>query len=222
MEYLIPRSVKLPSLKGQWREPAWRRVPAVTLRHFLKQSSTHHPLVKVKLIYTPQSLGVFFKVQDRYVRCIRTKFQSYVCNDSCVEFFVQPKPGRGYLNFEINGGGTMLLYYIEDPQRQKNGFRKFTKVPWKVARHVKIFHSLPPVVDPEIRKPVEWNLEYQIPFSLFATYVGSLGELRGQCWRGNLYKCANKTSHPHWASWAPLGAELDFHLPEYFGSFQFQ
>ncbi len=222
MEYSIHRAVEQPSLTGQWLEPAWRNVPVATLRHFVKRSSSHHPQVEAKLTYTPESLYVFFRVHDRYVRCVQTEYQSGVCRDSCVELFIQPQPDKGYFNFEINCGGTMLLYYIEDPRKGPNGFQKSTMVPWDLAKSVQIFHSMPAVVDPEITEPVEWTLEYRIPLALFATYVGARGELSGKQWRGNLYKCADQTSHPHWASWAPLGENLNFHVPECFAPMRFQ
>jgi hypothetical protein len=222
LEYPIPPASATPSLKGKWKEPAWRDVPVARISHFHRRSSRHHPRVEAKLTYTPKALHVFFRVRDRYVRCIRTKYQASVCQDSCVEFFVQPKPGKGYFNFEINCGGTMLLYYIENAGRTEKGFIKSRPVPWKVAGNITVFHSLPRVVDPEISGPREWTLEYRIPLRLFETYVGSLGILAGQVWKGNLYKCADDTSHPHWASWAPIGAELNFHVPKYFRPLRFQ
>ncbi|MEW6117215.1 MAG: carbohydrate-binding family 9-like protein, partial [Nitrospirota bacterium] len=40
-------------------------------------------------------------------------------------------------------------------------------------------------------------------------------------WRANFYKCGDATSHPHWASWAPVEA-LNFHLPHCFGTICFE
>ncbi len=34
---------------------------------------------------------------------------------------------------------------------------------------------------------------------------------------GNFYKCADRTSSPHFLSWAPISTpEPDFHRPEFF------
>ena len=41
-------------------------------------------------------------------------------------------------------------------------------------------------------------------------------------WRGNAFKCADETSHPHWASWAPIGEALNFHAPGWFGDLDFE
>jgi hypothetical protein len=57
---------------------------------------------------------------------------------------------------------------------------------------------------------------FYLPFKFFESRTGSLGNVSGQTWRANFYKCGNLTSHPHWASWNPL-AFKNFHLPEYFG-----
>ena len=81
--------------------------------------------------------------------------------------------------------------------------------------------SLPALVEPELRDPVEWQLAFYIPLAVLERYLGALGPLGGQSWRANLYKCGDKTSHPHWASWAPLAAR-NFHLPECFGALDFE
>ena len=41
-------------------------------------------------------------------------------------------------------------------------------------------------------------------------------------WFDTFFKCADESSHPHWASWSPLGAELNFHTPEYFQELYFE
>lgn len=222
LEYRVPRAATTPSLRGNWEEPAWRAVPVAEVNRFLKQSSDHHPRTEAKLTYAADGLYVFFRVFDRYVICTHTEFQSAVCKDSCVEFFVQPKPDKGYFNFETNCGGTLLVYYIENPARVAEGFKQSTPLPWELAKDVTIFHSQPRTVSPEIAGPVEWTVEYRIPWRVLETYVGPLGDPAGQVWRGNLYKCASDTSHPHWASWAPLTEALNFHLPECFAPLRLQ
>jgi hypothetical protein len=164
-----------------------------------------------------------FQVADRYVRCVNTSFQSLVSHDSCVEFFVQPRPDAGYFNFEINCGGTMLVYYIEDPRPAENAFfRKFTVIPEEQGRLVRIAASMPHLVEPEIETAVNWSIECAIPVSFFEAYVGQVAGLSGQAWRGNFFKCADQTSHPHWASWNPIGEVLRFHQPAYFAPIHFE
>lgn len=219
--YVAQKASVRPELKGLWDGPVWKPVQALHIDHFRKEGSDHRPEVHTKLLYDDTGLYVFFNVKDRYVVSTHTKYQDSVCQDSCVEFFVQPKAGKGYFNFEINAGGTMLLTYIEAPDRKTGENRKITQVPWDLAKNVTIHHALPETVTPERTEPVEWQVEYFIPFSLFEQFVGPLKKIPGQSWRANFYKCADKSSHPHWISWAPLGEKLSFHLPYYFGTLRF-
>jgi hypothetical protein len=80
---------------------------------------------------------------------------------------------------------------------------------------------MPGIVFPEIVGPTEWFLGFFIPFSLLEKYAGQIGDLHGQTWRANFYKCADGSSHPHWASWTEL-PEKNFHLPEHFGEIVFE
>ncbi|MFC1461154.1 carbohydrate-binding family 9-like protein [Verrucomicrobiota bacterium] len=222
MEYMIRKATERPSLKGQWDEPAWQRAQVVTLDCFLKESSEHHPRVEARVTYWEDSLFVLFRVFDKYVRSTRTDYQSRVCEDSCVEFFVRPCPEKGYFTFEINCGGAMLLYYIEDATRLDNGFAEYSQVPRKLADQIDIYHSLPDIVDPEKEDDLEWTVEYSVPFRFFESYVGRIRDVSGRTWHGNFYKCASDSSHPHWASWAPLRGEFNFHVPDCFAPLRFE
>ncbi len=183
--------------------------------HVRPESSDHAPETIFRVLHDGASLYVRFDVSDRYVRSVHTAFQSPVCRDSCVEFFVQPKAGTGYFNFEVNAGGTLLLYYVEDPARTARGLAKYTPVPEAWGSQVEIRSSLPRVIEPEIATPVAWRVCYKVPLALFESFVGDLGR-DGGLWRANFYKCGDETSHPHWLSWAPV-PELNFHLPACFG-----
>jgi len=221
MRYDIRYSGKKPSLEGNWDEPAWRSADVITLDHFVARSSAHHPRVEVKALWTHDGLYVFFRVHDRYIRCVRTDYQACVCADSCVEFFVEPKEKKGYFNFEINCGGTMLLYYIDNPVRDSGKLKIIEQVPLHLGKMVRIYHSMPKIVYPEVKFEATWKIEYFIPFKLFEHYLGPLGKINGQVWRGNFYKCADECSCPHWASWAPLHGKASFHIPQYFAPLQF-
>ena len=145
-----------------------------------------------------------------------------VCFDTCVELFIQPKKDRGYFNFEINCGGTMLLYCIDDPTRENGDFRRYAKVSPEHAAMIDIATTMPRTTPVEITEPVEWSLALRIPFAMMEPYVGPIGDVRGQTWRGSRYKCGDQTCHPHWASWSPIGEKLSFHQPEKFGELSFE
>ncbi len=220
--YTLQRACVRPALEGAWDEPAWSTVPVLTLDHWHARSSDHHPRVEAKVAYQDDGLFVFFRVQDRYVLSVNTAYQSAVCRDSCVEFFVEPQPGKGYFNFEVNCGGTLLLQHVEDPTRTPTGFRKHRPVAWEHGSQVRIHHSMPATVTPEIQSSVSWTIEYFVPFALFEAYLGApLGPVAGQTWRANFYKCADGCSHPHWGSWAPVSGPLNFHVPACFAPIRF-
>src|SRR5436190_18492684 len=108
-QYIIQRLENAPALDGDWDGHAWSGVPSLPIDRFHPRSSDHRPATTAKLCYTADALHLLFHVRDRYVKSVATQYGDRVCRDSCVEFFVQPKPGLGYFNFETNCGGTMLL-----------------------------------------------------------------------------------------------------------------
>jgi hypothetical protein len=216
--YTVRKAPSAPGLDGQWDSEAWRIADVFEVDQFHERSSDHHPKVQGKMLYSDKGVHVFFKVNDRYVIGKYSDYQDPVCRDSCVEFFVQPKPDKGYLNFEISCSGTLLLEYHE---RDADGNYGSVAVPAEVAAGIQIYHSMPDKVFPEIAEETEWRIEYFVPFSVFEEYVGPLGPVDGTAWRANFYKCADESSHPHWGMWASVGDKLSFHQPRFFGTIQF-
>ena len=196
LEYTIfPTAADAP-LAEPWGSPLWQRAATVELAHFHPAGSSHRPAVRAKVLYTPDALNLRFSVSDRYLVCRHTHFQESVYKDSCVEFFVQPRPDRGYFNFEINCGGTLLSYYIEDPTRTADGFVRFTKVAEEHGRQVEILHSLPQTVDPEEPGPIDWEIGCKIPRGVLEAYIGALGAWTGQVWRGTFTSAPTKARIP--------------------------
>lgn len=221
--YLIRRAACVPAFSGEWNLAPWDAAERLTVNHYHPYGSDHRPAVEAKVLYDDTHLYVYFRVRDRYVRAVHTTHQDRVCKDSCVEFFFQPRPDSGYFNIEANCGGTFLMFYITDCRRIPGGFEKYEKVDLAWMEKIRCWHSLPQRVDTEITEPVEWGLEYAVPLALMEAYCGPLGPLAGQTWRGNFYKCADDSSHPHWGAWSPVGTapKPNFHEPRYFGPVQF-
>jgi hypothetical protein len=226
--YVVKRARVKPALVGRWEHPTWRGANELRIDHFLPHSteklpaSDHRPDARARVLYDADGLYLHFRVKDKYVRSVATEYRGRVWEDAAVEFFVQPKPERGYFNFEINCGGTMLLSYHENPDWSGAALRKPGAVPWELASQVSIYHSMPEVVEPEIPGPVSWQIEYFVPFSLLEAYVGPLGTVGGQKWRANFYKIAETNSHPHFASWSPILEGVSFHQPLFFGVLRFE
>ncbi|MCK4983585.1 MAG: carbohydrate-binding family 9-like protein [Victivallaceae bacterium] len=221
MSYIIKRASNV-KLEDSWNGTVWGSANVIDIDIFREQSSDHHPKTQCKLLYNEQGIYGLFQVEDQYVRSVSTKFQDGVCGDSCVEFFVEPANGKGYLNFEFNCGGNMLVFQVIDAARGENGFADFYILTEDDVAGMQQFTTMPPLVEPEITEPTTWRRGFFIPLSVFEKTTGlQSAELSGQIWRANLYKCADRTSHPHWASWKPI-TETNFHLPQCFSEITFE
>jgi hypothetical protein len=214
------RRAEPPNLADRWDDAAWDGVPGLAVDQFRPESSAHRPRTRLKLVFDEKGLSGLFRVEDRFIRCVHTRFQAPVYQDSCVEFFVQPRPHLGYFNFEFNCGGALLASYITDPRRTADGFAAWQPLTPEEGGRIAVAASLPPVVDPEIAEARTWELAFRIPLDLLAVYVGPLDIADGHLWRANFYKCGDQTSHPHWAAWQPVDA-LNFHRPHCFGRLRF-
>ncbi len=217
-----PKGWDFASIEGMaWEEEPWAETGTLQASHFHPRSSSTHPETRCKVLYDDRGLFCSFKVKDRYVIGRYTEPQSPVCRDSCVEFFVKPDHASGYFNFEINCIGTLFLLYITNPQRTQDGFVEATPIAQKDGLEIWTSIQDRPFI-PEQPGPLEWRVDFFIPFSLFGAAIPHfVPPQRGDEWRGNFYKCADDSSHPHWASWAPIGEELNFHVPSYFGRLLF-
>jgi hypothetical protein len=219
--YVIQYAKSPPEPKGLWFRGIWEEVPVLGLTYFHPEGSGHSPKTSCKLLYDAANFYAIFQVEDRYVRCVHTGFQADVYKDSCVELFLQPDVGSGYFNFEFNCGGALLASYVTDPTRINGRVSAYTPLTLDDDARIQRFHSLPEIVEPEIADQTVWYLECAIPFTVMEKYAGPLGDVSGRTWRGNVYKCGNETSHPHWGAWSPIH-ERNFHLPECFGTIQFE
>jgi hypothetical protein len=207
-----------PEINADWKKGIWKKVKPQVLLNFMGERPSHFPETRVKLLYDSLNIYVIFNVRDRYVRAVETERNGKVWMDSCVEFFFSPGADteRGYFNFEANCKGIFLFeYHIGNGGT--SGF-----VSREDGDKVEISHSLKQNVEQEIAEPLEWSVEYSIPISLLKKYMEVEQPGPGVTWRANFYKCADKTSHPHWLTWAPVNyPRPKFHLPEFFGRIVF-
>ena len=216
------RARELPTpltIDADWDKPEWAAAAPLSLEGYMGEEPKHRPHVQAKLAYDRQAVYVIFRVQDRYVRAVAQQYHNNVCRDSCVEFFFTPGTDIGltYFNVEINCGGTMLLHF--NPADGET----VPLAPDDCDR-IEIAHSLPKIVDPEIAEPTTWTLEFGLPFRVIRQYCPAATQpAPGVTWRANLYKCADRTSHPHWLTWSPVDYPTPkFHVPKSFGTLVFE
>ena len=218
MEYTIRHSsTALGSPDANWERAEWQSAETLEVTHFSWADSGHRPGVRARVLYDERFLAIIFRVEDRYVRAVAQNFQDSVCSDSCVEFFVAPLPDSdGYFNFEVNCGGTMLLHRCVS-ETERDAGQRTVGVTEEDGATIAMATSLPRIVEPEIAEPTTWTVEYHVPLGLFTSYFGCERPSSGTAWRANFYKCGDKTSHPHWGSWAPVETENpSFHQPAFF------
>lgn len=214
--YAVPRIARPADPAAAWDDQRWLGVPALPVAHFHPRSSPHRPAVEARLAHSGAHLHLIFRCADRWVRSVQMAVNGPVCRDSCVEFFVAPVAGLGYFNIEINAGGTVHCSHVRDHRRTPGGFADWNPIEPAAIAAIRVRSTLPRRIEPEIADPTSWSLEAEIPLALFAGALGRPVAAAG-AWRANFYKCGDETSQPHWASWAPIGDELNFHQPDRFG-----
>ena len=172
---------------------------------------------EVKFVIAQLNGGLFltFSVKEKAIRGLITTNNGAVCDDSCVEFFIDPFSDGAYYNFEFNCIGTIHLGY--GPTRFKREMAT-SKILNEIQR-------LPSIGNKPLSiqgKEYIWLLHVLIPYSAF--YKHNIQSLEGQdtC-RGNFYKCGDKTPVPHYLSWNPINTLTpDFHQSDFFGSIYFE
>ncbi len=208
-----------PVIDADWSKPFWMQTPSLALRNHMGATPDPFPATRVKMRYDQKNLYLIFRVDDQFVRAAATKTHGKVWQDSCVEFFFSPEADthNGYFNLETNCMGVFLF--------QSHNFKNQTArlVDAIDCSKIEIAHSLTVNTTEEIQHPITWTLEYRLPIAILNKYLYAEPPRKGTRWRANFYKCAETNSHPHWLTWAKVVApQPNFHLPEFFGSLEFE
>jgi hypothetical protein len=195
----------IPHLPGLTTENARELLPVKGLAIQLQQVNwpefPHQPNVDLFLGHSGSLLFLYYVVRDDYVKAVHRTDQEPVYEDTCVEFFL--RENENYRNFEFNALGVCLSAVGADRKSR----RRLQPEELALIRRNASLHpdALPP--DDVLS---DWNLIVAIPFSM-------IGLKRGKHFRGNFYKCGDKTHLPHFVSWAPiLTPQPDFHRPAFF------
>jgi len=200
-------------------ESGWQQLPVGKLRYSMGQDILRPlPTVKFRIAYDKDAFYLLYDVKEYAVRAVAERHGDMVCQDSCVEFFFSPSEdiSAGYFNLEMNCGGTALLHY--HPAKGK----KVRETTASEFRSAEIRTSLPKIVDPELKGPLRWTLEARIPFKLLQKIHPFPTPEPNTVWQGNFFKCADKTSRPHWLTWAEVDHPTPaFHIPKSFGKLEF-
>ena len=218
MVYKVEKANSDFNFSNGWQQGQWSKIEALKLTNYMGEKPEHFPQAQAKVLYDDKNIYVFFKVDDQYVRSVAKAHHGNVWEDSCVEFFFTPSEdvSQGYFNVEANCGGLILMRHqiVEGKDTQEVAVSDINKMT--------IEHSMPKIVDPEITEPAVWTLKYALPFEVIEKYTSLVKPDTGVKWKANFFKCADYSSHPHWLTWSVVERpQPQFHLPEYFGTLQF-
>ncbi len=197
----------------------WDKVNSLSLQNYMGDSPLYFPKVKVKLLYSNNSIFIRFDVIEKNIIAVAKNHFDPVFEDSCVEFFfsVEESAPQTYFNLEINCCGKVLFGY----KNLRDNVAK--RISINDIEQLKINATfLGKIIDKPILEETEWFSECKIPFSLIESYSDIKLNYPPKKWRANFYKCADKSITPHWLTWNKvLYPNPNFHLPKYFGIIEF-
>lgn len=205
-------------IDANWDKKEWKDIETIQIKRHMGAMPKFVPVVESKMMYDKENLYVIFRVKDRFVKSTVTALNGPVSENSCVEFFFSPDTSKplNYFNLEINAGGTPLIFHVTKPRAT------YDKLSDDDIKQIEIAHSLPAVVDPEIKEPVTWTIEYRIPVAMLKKYSNVTPPAPGIKWKGNFYKTGSETSNPNYMTWSFVDHPVpDFHLPQFFGTLVF-
>lgn len=164
--------------------------------------NTYTPPAFARVGWNAAGLHVLMYALEARIRADEKVFSGRVCEDSCLEFFVMPKPAGDsrYVNIEVNAAGTGHIGI-------------------GAGRHARFkLTSAPPDFDIHSSEHAGgwWAVSYTLGAAFLREHFGDCLK-PGAEMRGNFYKC-DESIHPHFGTCFPVKAEKpDFHRPEFFG-----
>lgn len=170
----------------------------------------YKPEVHFSIAYDHNALYLRYVVKERTVQAACGRTNEPVYQDSCVEFFISFDEGATYYNFEFNCIGTVLAGYG----------RGKTDRQW-LSEDMLDCISTQSIIQREGKDRMpQWELTVVLPLKVFTFH--NLDSLQGQQARANFYKCGDHLPEPHFLAWSNIESDNpDFHLPQFFGTLQF-
>ena len=214
--YTIYRAGTPITIDGRLDEPAWFAAPSVGPFRFAWWKSGKKEQTVAKMLWDDDYLYVAYVCQDAHISATRTKHDSSVWHDDCVEVFAAPDPHRpdAYFNIEMNVNGAVYDDF------QPHGPNSERKPGWN-AEGLRIATRVNGTLNNDIDHDDSWILEAAIPFKAYRRALPNISPKPGDVWRLNLNRCGGKTNE-QFSQWAP-GSEKEpqFHSPRDFGFVRF-
>lgn len=182
--------------------PEWSTVPVQAVDTILWEPDCGIRMTQ-QLCYDETALYVRQQAWESAIRAEYSAPLSPVHEDSCMEFFFALGADDRYFNFEINPNACMELGFGPD---RKNRVRLCHKAEQETFRLCCV------------RTSGGWAAEYRLPLDFFRLFYPDFRLVPGVRFRGNCYKCGDRTERLHFLAWNPVNTHSpDFHRPEFFG-----
>ncbi len=211
-QYVIHRAGSQISIDGKLDEEAWRQAPSVGDFVFAWYKEGKKEQTVAKLLWDDTHLYVAYVCEDAHISATRTRRNSDVWNDDCVEVFTAPNPHDpdNYFNIEMNVNGACLEgHHPMGPDSKP-------KERWH-ADGMRIATSIDGTKNNDSDTDTGWTLEAAIPFDPFAHVARHAPPQPGDTWRLNLNRLGGMTN-PQFSQWSPSSTpQPQFHAPRDFG-----
>ncbi|HWQ80477.1 MAG TPA: carbohydrate-binding family 9-like protein [Anaerovoracaceae bacterium] len=165
----------------------------------------YRPETAVQIAALEDAFAVRMRTGDRNPRTEVRGLNGPVYTDSCMEFFFMPDPehSKEYINWEFNSAGALFISFGADRLHRHN---------LEPENYTELFHV-------ETKTDEDgWEISYRIPYEFLREYFPGFQIREGGKMRGNFFKCAEKSEHPHYGCWASVDLpQPDFHSPDFFG-----
>lgn len=166
------------------------------------------PIVAGRIGRTADALLVSWRVSGLDLTVRNTQDGGTIWEDSTCEIFLQAPGCDKYYNIEVNAAGLLLAACGTG---RGDRVMQAPEVMARIGRKAEV--KAPVDISDEVKT---WTLTICIPFDVIGLDPAKLPAKL----LGNIYKCGDKTAHPHFLSWAPIDTpNPDFHRPEFFGEF---
>lgn len=185
-------------------KPDWGEVPFGKIDFYQWESEKpYRPHCSFQLCFVKKK-GIFLRMQtdETNIRAVCKGRDENCWEDSCMEFFFKPFSHRSeYLNFEMTAGSAYLSA-MGSGRENRIFLKELTKKE--------------PTVKAEISND-GWSVELFVPCELIDEAFGEHFHASKGEYRGNFFKCGDKTATPHFGSFSPMGENPPgFHNPSLF------
>ena len=186
------------------------------------------PKMEVALAHTGDSLLLHYRVEEDCIRAAAEADGGRVWEDSCCEIFLQPSSPNTqhptpYFNIECNCAGTLLIGKGEDRHDRQPATAKTLQSAnrWSSLMKTAVSGENGRYTIPLKDGKFTWHMALVVPAT--ALFDSGITDFSGQTLRGNIYKCGDCLTTPHFLSLFPIEtAQPDFHRPEFFGELTFE